>query len=64
MYIFLFIFFALLKFIVPLQYKFKAIHNKDYSVVKTFKAGKHLAFFCMHNHYCANNVIANVQDNF
>jgi len=27
------------KKVVPLPHNFEAIHNKDYSVVKTFKAG-------------------------
>ena len=27
------------KFFLFLQHNFEAIHNKDYSVVKTFKAG-------------------------
>jgi hypothetical protein len=27
------------KYCIPLQHNLKAIHNKDYSVVKTFKAG-------------------------
>lgn len=29
---------TLKKVVVTLQYNFEAIHNKDYSVVKTFKA--------------------------
>ena len=50
--------FILKKIFVVLHYNFEAIHNKDYSVVKTFKAvSKGSPFFIYYNFVITHKMV-------